>query len=202
MWLVVGLGNPGPRYARTRHNAGFRVVEHFAARHRIALDGECCEGRFGRGRHTPSGGDVAILEPLTFMNRSGDSVCAALRALELADPARELLVVYDDVDLPFGKLRLRASGSAGGHRGLEHIQECLERSDQRRLRFGIGRPSDGGDTTDYVLSPFEPDQEAALPAHLARASDALDAALGGDFQAAMGRFNPDPAQAAGPDNTE
>lgn len=201
MVLLVGLGNPGPRYARTRHNAGFRIVEHFALRHGIALDRDCCGGRFGRGRLRVSGLEVAILEPLTFMNLSGEAVAAALRALALEDPARELLVVLDDVDLPVGRLRLRAAGGAGGHRGLGHIQDCLGRRDQRRLRFGVGRPDAGQETADYVLSPFTPEQEAALPAQLERACDALEAALGDDFAEAMNRFNRDPAPGPDPDNS-
>ncbi len=204
MWLLVGLGNPGPRYARTRHNVGFRVVECFALRHGIALEQDFCDGRFGRGRLGPAGVEVAILEPQGFMNLSGDPVSAALRALAPLDPARELHVVFDDVDLPFGRLRLRASGGAGGHKGLAHIQDCLGRSDQRRLRFGVGRPGAGQETAEYVLSPFSPAEEALLPAHLARACDALDAVVSGDFEAAMGRFNrdpvPDPESNLDPDN--
>ncbi len=202
MLLLVGLGNPGPRHAPTRHNVGFRVVERFAARHRIALDEAACGGRLGRGRMGSLGPELAILEPLAFMNLSGDSVAAALRLLAVADPARDLLVVLDDVDLPFGRLRLRASGGAGGHRGLAHIQECLGRRDQRRLRFGVGRPAPGQETADYVLQPFSREEEQQLPARLEHACDALEAALRGDFEAAMGRFNRDPDAEPRPDNPE
>lgn len=201
MWLLVGLGNPGPRHARTRHNIGFRVAERFAARHRIAIDADCCDGRFGRGRLRATGAEIAILLPQTFMNLSGDSVAAALRELALVDPARELLVVFDDVDLPFGRLRLRASGGAGGHRGLAHIQARLESQAQHRLRFGVGRPSAGGDTSDYVLAPFTPEEEIALPALLGRACDALDAVFSGDFRAAMGHFNRESEPLTDPDNS-
>ena len=143
MKLVVGLGNPGSRYAGTRHNAGFRVAECFAARHAIALDSRSFGARFGRGRiPTPAGGslDVGVLEPQEFMNRSGDAVALALSMLPVEDPSRDLLVTLDDIDLPFGRLRLRAGGGAAGHKGLEHLIERLGRSDLPRLRFGIGRP--------------------------------------------------------------
>jgi PTH1 family peptidyl-tRNA hydrolase len=198
--LLVGLGNPGRRYASTRHNVGFRVVERFAARHSIAIDERRCDGHFGLGRLRESRAEIAIFEPQSFMNLSGDAVADLLAELGGVDPARELVVVFDDVDLPFGRLRLRASGGAGGHRGLAHIQERLASREQQRLRFGVGRPAPGGDTADYVLAPFAPEEEAALPAHLERACDALDAVFAGDFSAAMGRFNRDPESTSAPDN--
>ena len=119
MKLVVGLGNPGPSYAGTRHNVGFRVVERFARSAGIELRELRFRGRFGRGRWRDS--EVAVLEPQTTMNRSGDAVAAALAALPPLDPGNDVLVVFDDLDLPFGRLRLRPSGGAGGHRGLRRI---------------------------------------------------------------------------------
>ena len=139
MKLVVGLGNPGPRYARTRHNAGFRVAECFAARHAIALDAERFGGLFGRGRVAFPGVeslDVGVLEPQGFMNRSGDAVALALSKLPVEDPSRDLIVALDDVDLGFGRLRLRAGGGAAGQKGLAHLIERLgrERSPAPALR--------------------------------------------------------------------
>ena len=192
MKLIVGLGNPGSRYARTRHNAGFRVAEGFAARHAIALDSNSFGARFGRGRiAAPAGGslDVGVLEPQEFMNRSGDAVALALSMLPVEDPSRDLLVTLDDVDLPFGRLRLRAGGGAAGHKGLEHLIERLGRSDLPRLRFGIGRPLTPIDTVDWVLQRFTPEEEHALGGLVATAADAIDAWLGEGLEAAMNRYN-------------
>ena len=200
MKLVVGLGNPGPRYANTRHNVGFRVVERFAADHGIALDREDFGGRFGRGvlRGAPHPAEVALLLPLTFMNLSGDSVAEAVASLPVEDPA-DLLVVFDDVDLPFGKLRMRKAGGAGGQRGLAHTIERLGTKAFPRLRFGVGRPQGGHDTADHVLQGFARDEERALPEHLARAADAVTVALAEGVDIAMNRFNPDPATPPDPD---
>jgi PTH1 family peptidyl-tRNA hydrolase len=190
--LVVGLGNPGPRYARTRHNAGFRIAECFAARHAIPLDSERFGGLFGRGRiATPAGEsvDVGVLEPQGFMNLSGDAVALALAKLPVEEPSRDLLALVDDVDLPFGRLRLRAGGGAAGHKGLAHLIERLGRSDFARLRFGIGRPTTPIDVTDWVLQRFSPEEEQALPRLVECAADALDAWLGEGLEPAMNRYN-------------
>jgi PTH1 family peptidyl-tRNA hydrolase len=161
--LVVGLGNPGPRYAGTRHNVGFRVVEAYAA-------------------------PLAVLEPGTFMNRSGGSVAEAVGDLEI-DPGRDLLVVFDDADLPFGRLRLRGHGGDGGHNGLGDVLTWLETREVPRLRVGIGRPEGPMDTRDWVLGGFSPDEEAALPDLLRRAADAIDCFAAEGVVAAMNRFN-------------
>jgi len=190
--LIVGLGNPGPRYVRTRHNAGFRVAECFAARHAIELASERFGGCFGRGRvAAPAGGtlDVGVLEPQGFMNRSGDAVALALSKLPVEDPAHDLIVILDDVDLAFGRLRLRPGGGAAGHKGLEHVIERLGRSDLPRLRFGIGRPATPIDVVAWVLERFSAQEEQALPALVATAADALDAWLFEGLEAAMNRFN-------------
>ena len=196
--LVVGLGNPGPSYADTRHNVGFRITQHFAQRCDISLEEQRFFGRFGRGSLKGSAGlsiDVGILQPETFMNRSGQSVLAAVQELGIEDFGRDLLIAIDDVDLAFGRLRLRARGGAGGHRGLADIIDCLAEFDLAalpRLRFGVGRPDAGGDTAAYVLEPFSLLEEAQLPDHLERCSEALDAALREGIDAAMTRFNRDP----------
>jgi PTH1 family peptidyl-tRNA hydrolase len=195
--LVVGLGNPGPRYADTRHNVGFRVVARLAARRGIALDEERFQGCFGRGwLPTPEGDalELGLLQPLTWMNRSGVAVAEALAALPVEDPSRDLLVVFDDVDLPFGRLRLRPSGSAGGQKGLVDVIERLGRRDFPRLRFGVGRPEgDDVETADWVLSPFSPDEAAELAGRMEAAAEAAEVALLEGVTAAMNRFNRDPA---------
>lgn len=200
MKLVVGLGNPGRRHAATRHNAGLRVVERFAERRRIALDEQRFEGRFGTGWLPASDGsavEVAVLAPETWMNRSGRAVGRAVHTLPLEDPARDLVLVFDDVDLPFGRLRVRPGGSAGGHRGVADVIASLGRSDFPRLRFGVGRPAGTADTADWVLSPFSADEEAVLSERLEHAVAALEAILLDGVEAAMNRFNRDPAAEPG-----
>ncbi len=196
MKLVVGLGNPGPEYADTRHNAGFRVVDELARRHGIALARERrVLGWFGRGR--VGGVETGLLEPHTFMNLSGKAVLAAATEYPLGDLASDLVVVYDDLDLPFGRLRIRPGGGAGGQKGLADIQDRLGRSDFPRLRFGIGRPPPGEDPVEYVLAPFDAEQQPGLAEVLARAADAIESILGDGVQLAMNRFNASRAEPAG-----
>lgn len=190
MKLLVGLGNPGARHAGSRHNVGFAVAERFAERCGFALDESAFGGRFGRGRL--AGARVAALEPTTFMNRSGDAVARAVTVLGL-DPAADLLVAFDDVDLPFGRLRLRPRGGAGGHRGVAHILERLGGGEFARLRFGVGRPPPPLDTAEYVLAPFSEEESAALPAALTLAAQAAECAFREGVAAAMDAFNRDPA---------
>jgi len=186
--LVVGLGNPGPEYADTQHNVGFRVVERLAERHGIGLRRERrFSGLFGDG--IANGVAVGLLEPHTWMNLSGQAVLAAVDALPIGDLASDLVVVYDDLDLPFGRLRVRPGGGAGGHNGLADIQERLGRSDFPRVRFGIGRPPPGEDPVEYVLAPFAAEQRAALDARIALAADAIEAILAEGVAIAMNRFN-------------
>jgi PTH1 family peptidyl-tRNA hydrolase len=188
--LVVGLGNPGQRYARTRHNVGFRVAGWLRERWRLGPPEERFDALFARGRVGALGGlDVGVLEPQTFMNESGASVAAALRKLPVEDVASDVLVVFDDADLPFGRLRLRPSGSGGGHNGLSDVLERLGRRDVPRLRFGIGRPSLPIETRDFVLGRFSKEEEAALPAHLERAAEAVESFLLEGMARAMNRFN-------------
>jgi peptidyl-tRNA hydrolase, PTH1 family len=191
--LVVGLGNPGPEYAESRHNAGFRVVDELARRHGIALARERrLLGRFGRGR--VRGIEAGLLEPHTYMNRSGQALLAATTEFALADIGSDLVVVYDDLDLPFGRLRIRPGGGAGGQKGLADIQNRLGRNDFPRLRFGIGRPPSGEDPVDYVLAPFDAAQQAGLADVLERAADAIEAILTDGVALAMNRFNASPAE--------
>ena len=195
MKLVVGLGNPGAEYEHTRHNVGFRIVERVAARHRIALRHERrMHANFGVG--IIAGTETALLEPQTYMNRSGRAVLAALEDCPV-DPATDLLVVYDDLDLPFGRLRLRAAGGAGGHNGIGDIQDQLGRSDFARLRFGIGRPPAGEDPVAYVLAPFTADEAAGLDDGLERAADAIEAVVVDGALRAMNRVNAIPKEEAG-----
>jgi PTH1 family peptidyl-tRNA hydrolase len=153
---VVGLGNPGPEYAATRHNAGFlladAVAEHWnLPPFRRAERARATEGAVG-------GVPVRILKPTTFMNRSGAAL-ASLRADPTFTPARDLLILVDDFQIPLGTFRLRPDGSAGGHNGLKSIEGALQSPQYARLRIGVGPLPDGiGDWADYVLNPFEPDE--------------------------------------------
>jgi len=193
--LVVGLGNPGPDYADTRHNVGVRVLERFAERCGGTLDRPRFHSRYGVVTLAPGPGEeaglaVGLLAPQTYMNRSGEAVVGALGALPVAEPGH-LLVVFDDVDLPFGRLRLRPGGGAGGHRGLSDIIDCLGQRDFARLRVGVDRPPPGADTAAYVLEPFDAREREELPDLLDRACEALECALREGVVAAMNRFNRD-----------
>ncbi len=161
------------------------MVERLAERHRIPIDQRAYEGRIGRGRVGAVG--AVLLEPLTFMNASGDSVAQACQDLALEDLSRDLVLVYDDVDLPFGRLRVRPGGSSGGHRGVSDVIECLAREDFARLRFGVGRSE--VETVDHVLRGFTSDEKGQLARHLDRAVDALETLLGEGVERAMNLFN-------------
>ena len=187
--LIVGLGNPGPQYARTRHNAGFLVLECLAARQgAVWSEDAALEARVAWV--SLGGAPALLLEPQTFMNRSGRSVEAALERWPALDPATALVVVYDDLDLPTGRIRLRPSGGAGGHRGMGDIQTVLATKAVPRLRFGVGHPGASGQAVvDYVLAPFPDDEEALLEEAIERAADAVEQIAERDFSAAMGQFN-------------
>jgi PTH1 family peptidyl-tRNA hydrolase len=165
--VVVGLGNPGPEYRDTRHNVGQRVLEHLAA-------GDLRAGRWQRDDSTLlaegrwRGDAVRLVKPLAFMNVSGPVVARVLRR-HGAD-ARDLILVYDDIDLPLGKVRVRIKGSAGGHNGVRSVIEALGTSDIRRVKIGIGRPEHKADVPDHVLTGFEPEEVAVVDSAVAEAA--------------------------------
>ena len=184
MKLVVGLGNPGRKYERARHNIGFMVAEALATQLHAGLwKGE---SRAEVARATLDGDPVLVAKPQTFMNESGRSVRALTGFYKLA-PA-DILVVADDLDLPFATLRLRPGGSAGGHNGLKSIIADLGTQDFPRLRIGIGRPA-RGETIDYVLAPFDESERAELPLIIVPAVDAALSALRAGVLAAMNEHN-------------
>lgn len=156
-YLIVGLGNPGPRYERHRHNVGFQCLDRVARAYDIAVTRTRFRARIGEGRL--AGRRVVLLKPQTFMNDSGLAVAPAARWYKV--PPERILVIYDDLDLPLGRLRLRPGGSSGGHRGIESIIVELGRSDFARARVGIGRP-EFGDPVDYVLNDFSREQEPII----------------------------------------
>lgn len=183
MRLVVGLGNPGQRYARTRHNVGFRVADAVAA----ALGAQSWRERFEALVAAAPGADALIVKPQTFMNDSGNAVAALVQYYKLV-PA-DVLVVCDDVSLPFARLRARRSGSDGGNRGLRSVIECLRTIDVPRLRVGIGRNS--LDTVGYVLGVFSPEEETLLPKIIARAVDGVQAFLDRGIESTIALVNAD-----------
>jgi PTH1 family peptidyl-tRNA hydrolase len=195
--LVVGLGNPGPRYVATRHNIGFRILECFGRQQGIALLADRFFGRYGSGRVGDL--EVGLLAPQIFMNRSGQAVSAALRAFPELDPAADLLVLYDDLDLPLGRIRLRPAGGVGGHRGMADVADEIATREFPRLRFGIGRPPPGVDPVDYVLSSFHVEEEEHLLDRVATAGRAVEAVLLEGMTAAMDCFNREPPAEADPD---
>jgi PTH1 family peptidyl-tRNA hydrolase len=183
--VVVGLGNPGERYAETRHNLGFRVVAVLAQRRGIVVGETECNSRVGRGAD-----GLHLVMPQTYMNRSGFALrCLAER--HGFEPS-EVLVVHDEVALPLGRLRMRPGGSPGGHRGLESVVENLRTDRVPRLRLGCGGedgPPAGEDLVEYVLSPFRPDEQEAVREMVERAADACEAWVARGIEAAMNEFN-------------
>ena len=186
MKVICGLGNPGDRYRLTRHNVGFRVVDLLADRWGLTGAGRVRDGaaRLEAERPGPIG-RVLLVKPMKYMNISGAPVRAAMRHAD-ADPAIDLLVVADDVDLPLGKIRLRRGGSAGGHNGLRDIIAALGSNEFNRLRVGIGR---AGETVDHVLSTFKKDERDLATEAIATAADAAELWLTEGIEAAMNAYN-------------
>lgn len=182
--LIAGLGNPGPRHERDRHNAGWMVVDELARRRgasfRSKFNGRLCETRMGESR-------VALLEPETYMNESGRSLSAAARYFKVAP--EDVLVIHDDVDLEVGRLQARLGGGLAGHNGLRSIAQSLGTPEFLRLRIGVGRPGRGDprEVADYVLAPFEPheDREGIV----SRAADAVETLVSEGLSVAQQRFN-------------
>ncbi len=183
--MVVGLGNPGPQYADNRHNVGFMVADVMADRlgarfraHKGRAD--IVEGRLGSSR-------LIVVKPKAFMNLSGGPVAALSRYF--AVPAGALIVIHDELDLPFGALRLKLGGGDNGHNGLRSVRSAIGTGDFHRVRFGIGRPPGRQDPADYVLRDFNAAERRELPFHADRAADAAEALVTQDLAAAQNLFN-------------
>ena len=182
--LIVGLGNPGLRYAHSRHNVGFMVIEQFARAHELKFsrkrfNAEIAEGAIGGTR-------VMVAKPQSFMNLSGEAVGKLFKFYKIAPD--DLIVVYDDLDLPLGKMRMRPQGGAGGHHGMESIIAHIGTSDFARLRLGIGRPNPDADI-DHVLGNFEGDERKLMDETFGNAADAIEVWLVDGINAAMNRYN-------------
>jgi len=185
MWLVVGLGNPGSRYARNRHNAGFMVVDELRRRAgapapRLKLGAELSEA-------TLAGKPVLLCKPMEFMNCSGLAVQRAAAFWKI--PPDRAVVVHDEMDVPFGRLKLGFAGGSGGHNGLQSILQEWGSPDFARVRFGIGRPPAQWDAADYVLADFSTDERRLLPDLIGEAADATETIVKSGLQAAMNIFN-------------
>ena len=187
LYLIAGLGNPGREYVRTRHNAGFMVLDRLAAR---VQAGWALEKKFDSkvARAERDGNKLFLCEPETFMNASGEAVAAVAAYYQVA--VERSLVVVDDADLPLGEIRLRPSGSSGGHHGLESIERHLGTREFQRLRVGIGRDSHGArQITGYVLSPFSAAEAERVEQVLERACDQIECWWRDGIAKAMNRFN-------------
>ncbi len=183
-FIIVGLGNPGPKYQWTRHNAGFLFLDRLAHLENISISRKSFSGLAGEWSH--KGSRLILLKPQTFMNLSGQSVMQALQFYKL--PISQLIVVHDELDLPFGAVRFKQGGGHGGHNGLRSIMEKLGKGDFLRLRIGIGRPPHG-DTTNYVLGNIPPEQMEDLPRILDGGQDMLEMLLGEGLPKAMSLYN-------------
>ena len=197
MRLIVGLGNPGREYRDTRHNVGFRVVDEIARRHNLTLGMAPSQVPDAFVAKRYGANPLLLAKPLTFMNRSGDAVAALARYYDIA--AGDLLVVVDEVALPFGRLRARARGSAGGHNGLKSIVDRLGTTEFPRLRLGVGRGDARRDLADHVLSTFEADERSALEEFITLAADAAEMFAVDGIGTVMNAYNP---EATAPDTTD
>ena len=185
MWLLVGLGNPGPNYETTRHNVGFQVIDALVTRCRVPSlrakwGAELCETVIGSER-------ILLCKPMEYMNTSGQAVARVAKFWKI-EPA-QTVVVHDDLDLPFARLKLGAGGGHGGHNGLRSIIAEWGTADFNRVRCGIDRPAPGQDAADYVLTGFKPAERKELPDFCARAAEAAEAIVREGLMIAMNRFN-------------
>jgi peptidyl-tRNA hydrolase, PTH1 family len=185
MYLVVGLGNPGDEYQDNRHNLGFKVVDELRARAR----GPLSRAKFGAElcEVTLAGERVLLCKPMEFMNLSGQAVARVASFWKI--PAADLIVVHDELDLPFGRLKLGAGGGHGGHNGVRSMLADLGSAEFARVRVGVGRPAGGRDSADYLLSNFSRAEDKDLPALVAQAADAIETIVGQGLPTAMNRFN-------------
>lgn len=186
MYLIAGLGNPGDKYDGTRHNMGFDVITELIDRYRIPSSGIAMKALYGKGL---LGGQKAMLiKPLTYMNLSGEAVQQFVHYYKI-DPASELIVIYDDIDLEPGQIRIRQKGSAGSHNGMKSVISCLGNTSFTRVRVGIGAKPEGWDLADYVLSRPGKEERALIDEAIGRAADAVAMIVSGEPEKAMSLYN-------------
>ncbi len=187
MWLLVGLGNPGSKYSKTRHNIGFRVIDQFSETHKIPMEEK---DSYMIGRGTVDGQDVVLLKPLTFMNRSGQAVRKALRKFnKLSDKLGDvLIVVQDDLDIDTGTVKIRKEGTSGGHKGIESVIQETGTRNFVRIKVGIGRDK-SVPTDEYVLAQFRPSEKNQIKDAIINAADAALAVVREGTDKAMNKYN-------------
>lgn len=185
MKWIVGLGNPGSSYDKTRHNVGFMALDSIAARHNISFGPSKCKALIGEGNI--GGTKVVLIKPMTYMNLSGESVRAYMDYYKAS--LEDLVVVYDDLDTLVGKVRLRYQGSAGGHNGIKSIIQHTGKQTFNRIRMGISRPEPGLAVVDYVLSPFAKKEKQYVQEMIDQSCDAIEYSLEHTFEQTMAKFN-------------
>ncbi|MCM1157369.1 MAG: aminoacyl-tRNA hydrolase [Clostridium sp.] len=185
MKLIVGLGNPTPKYEKTRHNVGFEVIDKLASQYNISVDTAKYKGLYGKGRI--EGKSVVLLKPMTFMNLSGESVVAAANYFKILP--EDILVIYDDINLDVGRLRIREKGSAGGHNGIKNIIARLGTEEFPRIRVGVGMKPPRMDLADYVLSRFSPEEREQIEQGYERACKAAELMICDEAAKAMNDYN-------------
>ncbi|MGO1061137.1 aminoacyl-tRNA hydrolase [Planococcus sp. FY231025] len=185
MKLIIGLGNPGKAYEQTRHNIGFKVIDYLAMKWNAPLTQSKFKGMYSV-IHRPEG-KVMLLKPLTFMNLSGESVGALMDYYNIA--VEDIVVIYDDLDLPTGQLRLRQKGSAGGHNGIKSLIQHLGTQEFNRMRIGISRPPSGMKVPDYVLSRFSEDEIPDMAQAVEKSAEACELWLSKPYLEVMNHFN-------------
>ncbi len=185
-FLIVGLGNPGAKYASSRHNVGFMVVDNLAKKIGIPM---MIENKFKGiyGKTVYKGKKVHLLKPQTFMNNSGESVRLVKNFYKI--PSEQLIVVHDDMDLPFGRIKIKKGGGTGGHKGLESITKDIGTKDYIRVRIGIGKPSSKEEVVKYVLSNFTPEEQRTLSDYIDKASQAIIDIIEKEVSRAMNKYN-------------
>jgi len=183
--LIAGLGNPGRAYAATRHNIGFMVVDRLAADYGIGVERSKFNARFGRG--TIEGRAVILAKPQAYMNRSGLPLSQLTRFFKI--PCTDLIVIHDDMDIAFGRIKIKQKGGSGGHKGIRSLREAFGDDRFVRVRVGVGRPTAHQDAADYVLANFSPAERRMLDEVIAQAREAVVTILREGAQVAMNRFN-------------
>ena len=186
MFLIAGLGNPGMKYDGTRHNMGYDVITELIDRYHVPPSGTAMKALYGKGRI--EGEPVILIKPLTYMNLSGEAVQQFAHYYKI-DPEKELIVIYDDIDLAPGQIRIREKGSAGSHNGMKSVIQCMGTDTFPRVRIGIGAKPENWDLADYVLTRPASDERVAIDDAIRAAADAIALIVTGEIEDAMSRFN-------------
>lgn len=186
MYIIVGLGNPTRQYEGTKHNVGFDTIDFLVDEYRVPSSGVKHKAMYGKG--VIAGQKVILAKPLTYMNLSGESVAELVNYYKI-DPEEELVVIYDDINLAPGYIRVRKKGSAGGHNGIKNIIAQLGSDKFKRIRVGVGEKPKNWDLADYVLSPFSKEERTQVDEAIRHAADALEMILQDDIDGAMNKYN-------------